>query len=145
MWGCGKIDNGRILPCHNPVRRREGTKRVMQPPKKWIWNHEIHKYISFSIHVHSNYDWEKIFTFREWKYFREHEKYQSVLLKTVVNSLLFKSLHELNMNHLSITDAPVFGFIKQTYSAKGTENWVGKLDMFDDIKSDSLDKASCDA
>lgn len=67
-----------------------------------------------------------MFTFRERKYFREHEKYQSVLLKTVVNSLLFKNPHELNMNHLSITAAPVFGIIQQTYSAKGTENWIGR-------------------
>lgn len=49
------------------------------------------------------------------------------------------------MNHLNITAAPVFGIIQQTYSAKGTGNWVGKLDMSDDIKSDSLDKASFDA
>lgn len=63
----------------------------------------------------------------------------------MVNSLLFESPHELNMNHLSITAAPVFGIIQQTYSAKETENWVGKLDMFNDIKSDSLDKASFDA
>lgn len=86
-----------------------------------------------------------MFTFREWKYFREHEKCQLVFLRTVVNSLLFKSPCELNMNHLNITAAPVFGIIQQTYSAKGTGNWVGKLDMSDDIKSDSLDKASFDA
>lgn len=81
-----------------------------------------------------------MFTFREWKYFKEHEKYQSFFLKTMVSSLLFKSRHELNMSHLSITAAPVFGIIQQTNSARGTENWIGKSDMSDDIKSDSLDK-----
>lgn len=38
------------------------------------------------------------------------------------------SIHYCLKTHtnLSITAAPVFGIIQQTYSAKGTENWIGR-------------------
>lgn len=54
------------------------------------------------------------------------ELYQSVLLKTMGNSLQFKNPQKLNMNHLNITAVPVFSIIQQTYLVKGTENLVGR-------------------
>lgn len=55
------------------------------------------------------------------------ELYQSVLPKTVGNSLQLKSLHKQSMNYLIITAASAFSTIqKEKKKAKEAENFLGR-------------------